>query len=258
MTTPPPLKARALLFGLNYTGSGNDLQGCINDVINMSTYLASFNIPCKVCTDDNKNPDTTATGMLKNLYELAIQTHKDDLDFVYIHYSGHGTSVIDTSNDEKDGRDEALVPSDFATAGVVIDDVIESLMNNFNPKTRVVFVFDCCHSGTIGDVKYRWVNETKCSVENILCNVQARVITLSGCRDDQTSADASGVYGDDKFTGAMTSCLINVLKRRPDLKADAFKLAQALRRELNSKGFSQFPQLCSTHNLAKDKVLFPF
>jgi hypothetical protein len=256
MTTP--LKARALLFGLNYSGTGNDLQGCINDVINMSTYLASFGIPCKVCTDEKNGPDTTAMGMMHNLYELAIQTHKENLDFVYIHYSGHGTSVLDMSRDEKDMMDEALVPRDFAKAGLIVDDVIESLMNGFNPRTRVVFVFDCCHSGTIGDIKYKWVSDTKCTVENILCDVQSRVITISGCRDDQVSADAPNVLGDNKFSGALTSSLLNVLKRNPSLKQDVFKLVQVLRKELDTAGFDQVPQLCSTHNLAKDKVLFPF
>ena len=45
----------------------------------------------------------------------------------------------------------------------------------------------------------------------MLCTVPSRVLTLSGCMDDQTSADAFNVMGDGRYSGAMTSCLLKVL-----------------------------------------------
>lgn len=253
------MKGRALLFGLNYDNSPDaKLNGCINDVANIAKYLnKTINIPVKVCTDDVDKDATSALGIVRNLYELALQSYSENLDFVWIHYSGHGSYIVDKTRDEKDGKDECLVPNDFATAGLIQDDLLNSIFKYFNPKTRVVCIFDCCHSGTIGDVKYSWEGPTKCAVENILCTVPAKIITLSGCLDTQTSADAFNVMGDSKYVGAMTSCLLMVLNEQPQIKNDIFQMVSALRTKLKQSGFSQVPKLCSTYNLARDKQFIP-
>lgn len=253
------MKGKAFLFGLNY---GNDeslkLNGCINDVTNMSQFLkAELGIPCELITDDINQKDTTAMGMLNKLYQIAMTTFTEDLDFVWIHYSGHGTSILDRDGDERDGCDEALVPYDVRTVGVIPDDYIQRLFTYFNPKTRVVLVFDCCHSGTIGDVMYSWEGPSNVTIENILCNVPARVITLSGCLDDQTAADAFNVLGDKKYVGAMTSCLLLALKESRTSWTNVFLVIDTLRKKLVERGFPQRPKVCSTHNLAKDAVFIP-
>lgn len=254
------MKARAFLFGLNYASDSScALNGCINDVINMAAFLEKeLGVPYEVFTDDVDPRTTSALGMLTKLYEIAVQSYRDDLDFVWIHYSGHGSYVRDTSGDEKDGNDECLVPSDYQTAGLIPDDYICSLFNHFNPKTRVVAVFDCCHSGTIGDVKYSWAGPRSATIENIRCQVPARVITLSGCLDNQTSADAYDAMGDGKFAGAMTSCLLMALRENQAAAcANAFTLLSALRAKLASQGYAQTAKLCSTHNLARDPTVVP-
>lgn len=262
-TTPTPPKGRGFLFGLNYTADATArLSGCINDVQNMALYLQTeLAIPCQLFTDEPGSPNaqhTTAMGMLTKLYEIAMLSYREDLDFVWIHYSGHGTSVLDRNSDERDGRDEALVPSDFRTVGVIPDDYVCQLFTYFNPKTRVVCVFDCCHSATIGDVKYSWEGPTNCAIENIMCNVPARIITLSGCLDNQTSADAYNVLGDNKYVGALTACLLMALRENKLLHwTDAFALVAAVRTKLKQRGFPQVPKLCSTHNLALDKTFVP-
>jgi hypothetical protein len=253
------MRGRALLFGLNYPGSSAQLNGCVNDVVNMSNYLAvALNVPITVCTDDSPNTrsQTTAMGIVQNLYELAVQSYKEDLEFAWIHYSGHGSYMADTSNDEKDGRDECLVPNDYATAGLITDDCLNRVFGAFNPKTRVVFVCDACHSGTVCDVKYSWESPTKCMVENITCSVRAKVLTLSGCLDDQTSADAFNVMGDSKFSGALTACLLKVLQEAPQARTDVFQVFALLSTKLKVLGFTQRPKLCSTYNLARERVFF--
>lgn len=149
-------------------------------------------------------------------------------------YSGHGASVLDDNNDEKDNRDEALVPSDFRVSGVIRDDYINSLFKYFNPKTRVFFVFYCCHSATMGDVKYSWEGPIQCAVENILCDVSARIITLSGCLDDQTSADAYNVLADRKYIGALTACLLLTLREQKQL-TNVFTLLAQVREKLQQR-----------------------
>lgn len=258
-TQPPPLKCKGLLFGLNYAHVPDaKLNGCINDVHNMATYLqTTFNMPCAIHTDDTDLENTSGMGIVQKLYELAVSTYKDDLDLVWIHYSGHGSYIRDKSSDERDGKDECLVPSDFKTKGMLVDDVINRLFSNFNPKTRVIFMFDCCHSGTIGDVKYSWEGPKRVSIENITCAASCKVITISGCLDTEVSMDAFNVDGSGKFSGAMTSCLLAVLREAADNRKSAFVLLDKLRAALKKAGFTQKPKLCSSHNLAKDPVFVP-
>ena len=252
------MRGRALLFGLNYSGDLK-LNGCVNDVHNMGEYLkTTLNIPIDVFTDETSSENTGLLGMVRRLYELALRSHTESLDFAWIHYSGHGSYVKDTSGDETDGNDECLVPSDFETAGLLPDDVIESILRFMNPKTRVVCVFDCCHSGTIGDVKYCWESPASVTVENILCSIPAKVITFSGCLDTQTSADAFGITAQE-YQGALTSCMLLVLKdaSMSTSRNDVVKVLTEVRARLKERNYAQIPKLCSTYNLARDRVFIP-
>jgi hypothetical protein len=200
------------------------------------------------------------------MYEMAISSYRDDLDIVWIHYSGHGSYVRDTNKDERDGKDECLVPSDYMTSGLIPDDYINGLLTMFNPKTRVICIFDCCHSGTIGDVKYSWEGPKKVTVENIMCAIPCKALTISGCLDHQVSMDAYNVFGSGTgpsdigyktFTGALTSCLLMVLRDDPLLTTNAFNLITKLRQKLKASGFTQIAKLCTSYNLAKDPVFVP-
>jgi metacaspase-1 len=257
-----PTRSKAILFGLNYPHTADlKLEGCVNDVLNMSKYLSQFGIPCDVYTDDNDATiaSTTGKGIVTKLYELASESFKSNLDFVWIHYSGHGSYTADKSGDERDRRDEALVPTDFQQSGLISDDFLQSIFRCFNPKTRVVCIFDCCHSGTIGDIKYSWEGmPPRPTIENARCAARAPIITLSGCLDNQTAADAYNVLRDNKFSGAMTSCLLIALTRMPQLRTNVVVLLSALRTLLRQAGFRQVPLLCTTHDIRRDARFVAF
>jgi hypothetical protein len=251
------MKSKAILFGLNYSHckNVNKLNGCINDVINMKDYLTTeCDIPCDVYTDDGEDfYGTTKQGMLGKLYELVNLSHTEPLDFVLIHYSGHGSYVKDTNFDECDGRDECLCPSDCETNGYILDDEISQILSQFNVHTRVVCIFDCCHSATICDVKYSWEGSTKKRIENFNPRIKSKVITLSGCLDNQTSADAY-IQEKSNYAGALTNALLSILKSNGAvLNNNIFKLVDELRSNLKQEGYEQVPKLCSTYNLTKDK-----
>ncbi len=76
------------------------------------------------------------------------------------------------------------------------------------------------------------------------------VIVLSGCLDNQTSADAS-IGG--QATGAMSWALIETFNETPDITYTA--LLKALRTKLAGK-FSQLPQMSSASRLKLDAVKF--
>jgi hypothetical protein len=266
-------RARAVLFGLNYTHvPGSELRGCVNDVMGMAEYLRGLGIKCETYTDDTDTVTTSARGMLRKLDELAVASHVDRLAFVWIHYSGHGVSIKDTGGDEKDGSDECIVPSDFKVSGVISDDTICEVLAGFNKDTRVVCVFDACHSATIADLNYSWNYSPRSSllpflnrtvepsktIENSGCNIAARVISLSGCMDYQTSADAAyNIIGSRKYAGAMTTSLLEALREHPEVLDDVFLLLRTVHRKLLVRCFFQRPALCSTYDLELDKALIP-
>lgn len=247
-------KAHAILFGINYDKTPSArLRGCVNDVENVSQKLAKTFEDVRVFTD--KDRQTTASGMLQEMNNLAARSWHENLDIAWIHFSGHGCSVRDISGDERDGLDECIVPSDFNRVGVVPDDYIRNVLRNFNPKTRLVCVFDCCHSGTIGDLKYRYINATRQPVtEHKMSPCRAEILLISGCRDNQTSADAFNVNNANMYSGAMTSCLLQCLENFEKVKVHT--LMDNLRIKLKQKRFTQVPQLCASFLVNEDTLLF--
>jgi hypothetical protein len=262
------MKSAALLVGINYVNDGaSRLRGCLNDVCNIQKYLSNNNIIAKkdivILTDDRSEfvgqeikGEPTGHAIVKELTDLAMRSIYDDLDLAWFHYSGHGSQLqcdyadINGNCDELDGKDECLVPSDYRYRGVVRDDVLKNILRKFNPKTRVICILDCCHSGTGTDLKYRFKNRNDYFVENQSAPCAAKVITISGCRDTQTSADAYNVNGMRKFTGAMTSCLLQCLNLNPT--QNVFDLVENMTHLLMRKGFTQRPQLTASHDIRID------
>jgi hypothetical protein len=246
------MKTAALLFGLNYAGSDCALNGCINDVENVRDYLQeALGFADIAMFDDAANRDrTSGAGIMRELRSLVAKSWAEQLDLVWIHYSGHGTSVRDAGSEELDGKDECICPSDYSTAGLITDDAISEVLRGFNPATKVVCVFDCCHSGTIADLRWRYLDRRVRSQENARPETRmAKTLMMSGCRDDQTSADAFGVGNTREFSGALTSCLLGALRERPALTGDALGLLEDVRRRLRLGGFEQVPQLCASYLL---------
>jgi hypothetical protein len=262
------MNRRAILFGLNYEGTSASLQGCENDAHNMAEFLTrQHRFVCDVRIGATA---TTASAILDALVDLAVASFDEALDVVWIHYSGHGTSIAGFSDNELDGFDECLVPSDFR---LIPDDYISRVLYYFNPRTRIVFVADCCHSGTISDLPFTWTTSASADsadeqpplVENANereAVAGRRILAISGCRDDQTSADAllqdpmEACSTHKEYSGAMTTYLLQALQREPGLQIDVFKLVRTLSEHLERDGFSQRPRLASCHDVRASRALF--
>ena len=231
----------AVLFGLNYPGTEHELRGCVNDVENMSEFLSSKGYSCDINTSYDS---TTANSIMSKLYLLAKQSHTDNLTDVWIHYSGHGTYIMDKNGDECDGKDECFVPSDCV---LIPDDFLKNIIRYFNPSTRIIVVADCCHSGTIMDLKYNWNLNDKTSNSTTVDGLKSNVICISGCRDDQTSEDAYLYNRKDskyEFAGAMTSYLLEFISLQGCTKV--FDIVQKMNVALSHRGFTQRPRLTSS------------
>lgn len=253
------IKGKALLFGLNYAHcKEGQLSGCINDVNEISQYISNnVQIPVDKYTDDIDLKSTSYDGIIQKLYGLAIESYKDNLEFVWIHYSGHGSYQKDVSGDEKDGNDEGLVPSDYEKKGILIDDIINRVFSLFNPKTKILFICDSCHSGSMVDLKYTWNEKRQSTIDNPKCSVKAKTILISGCMDNQTSADAWNLLGDFKSIGALTACILKVLKRSSQQIYDVFVFVNSVRSELRKGGFSQYPILSSNFDITVEPSMIP-
>lgn len=248
-----------ILFGINYVNNHDaQLKGCITDVQNMKSYLCekqNFN-NVKIYTDENNMIDTSAKNIVHTIYKWAIKSWREHIDVIYFHFSGHGTHIHDFDSDEKDHRDECFVPCDYKVSGVITDDLFKKLFKYFNYRTKVICVFDCCHSGTMGDLRYKWLLNGDHLIENTTSKCRANILTISGCKDVQTSADAFNVNGNYEFSGALTSCLLSVLKEynQPDMKC--LEVVKKTRDVLNQKMFRQIPQLCSSFRIDNNTLLF--
>ena len=207
----PSKKKFAVLIGINYTGTSSQLNGCINDANHLKTFLMdkcgylSENI--MMLTDDTPNSRPTKQNIINSFTTLVNKAKNEQFTELWLSYSGHGSYVTDTNGDEADKQDEVLCPIDYATAGMIVDDYIYANLVAKLPSTACLFsLIDSCHSGTVLDLPY--IYNSALITNNNNKNHVANVVSISGCRDDQTSADA---YIASKYEGAMTWSFLNAM-----------------------------------------------
>jgi hypothetical protein len=154
-------------------------------------------------------------------------------DIFFLSYSGHGGRLPDKNDDEPDHMDETWCLFD----GEIIDDEMNNLYAKFAKGVRIVVLSDSCHSGTAtrmafyesirsaipgedGPVRYRAMPPAaelrtyrlhrafydKLQKANAKAHdVKATVLLISGCQDNQYSADGT-------FNGLFTGTLLTVWK----------------------------------------------
>jgi hypothetical protein len=197
-------------------------------------------------TDEFSDDPVCRRNILDVLHRLVRRTHAEAVDEVFLHFSGHGTNRIDLAEDEADGRDECIVPVDVDTYGTISDDLLTNYLERIHPRTRVVCLFDCCHSGTILDLPFVYGSPTP---PFTLDWAGPEIICFSGCKDTESSADTT-MFG-NKATGAMTTCVLNVAYNRLMTGQHLYLLSmlEEIRNMLTFHHFAQTPQLSSTRPL---------
>jgi len=263
----------AVLIGINkYDPSLNaDLNGCVNDVDNMYKVLTETygfkHDNVRLLTDYR----ATGEAMFDRIEWLL--SHTVPGDELVLHYSGHGSQIRDRDGDElKDYMDEILCPTDLDWDRPFIDDDISWLFNKKADGVFLTFICDSCHSGTMTRAttafsgpeekpdKPRYIQppldiKSREGIEDL--NVQQvgadtlDHVLISGCRDDQTSADA---YIDGMWQGAMTASLIQAIKKNPyrdwtNIHADVIAI-------LNANSYTQRPQLSGDDIYIKGRTIF--
>lgn len=226
---PPPNahgRKKAVIVGISYRYSRQELKGCINDAKCMRYMLVNkFQFPESsiiMLTEEETDPYKipTKANMRMALYWLVQGCQPGDS--LVFHYSGHGSRQRNYNGDEVDGYDETLCPLDFETQGMIVDDEINATIVRPLPQgVRLHAIIDACHSGTVLDLpflcrmnrsgQYGWEDHRPRSGVYKGSN-GGEVISFSGCDDDQTSADTSAL-SKITSTGAMTFCFIQAIER---------------------------------------------
>jgi len=238
----------ALLIGINYKGTSAELNGCINDINNTKEMLVNiYNYQEEniiVLTDESEIKPTHDNI----IYHLNKISNTIDATQIWISYSGHGSYLRDRNGDEDDGKDECLVPLDYDKKGMIRDDDINKILCQINEITNVIVIIDACHSETMIDLPYRYISGIKSVIENNKCNIKCNCIMISGCRDNQTSADAYSINNSKEYSGAMTTSLLHVLKKY-NYNITCWRLLKKMRKFLQNKQFSQVPHICCSKKL---------
>ncbi|QOR70186.1 peptidoglycan-binding protein [Ruania alkalisoli] len=231
-------------IGLNYVdpnaygGWDGELAGCINDATAMEQIALSHGYQTSSLIDSQ----ATSQAIIGELGRLARTAQPGDMCLVT--YAGHGAQMPDTTGDEDDGQDETWVAWDRQ----IVDDELHQMYSQFSPGVRVLVISDSCHSGTVArmmaapeqsrqlrlveqwqpraktrrmpiDVQMRDYEARRGTYEFVKNlsgpsesrSMAAELILISGCQDNQVSADGDvnglftekllQVYADGGFSG---------------------------------------------------------
>jgi len=240
----------ALLIGCNYNNSAYQLNGCINDVNNIKSMIKNVGFNnINILTDDTETKPNKS-NILTELTKLLSNSNNNDL--LFFSYSGHGSQLVDRNGDETDGLDEVMVPLDF---NVITDDELKTVIQTYlKPNVTLFALFDCCNSGTVLDLKYQYLdslNYDNYTENNKAIDTIGNVIMISGCTDNQTSADA---FINNTSQGAMTWAFIESVNSKPKLSWR--ELIQNMRKLLTNSQYTQIPQLSTGQNFNIDTAIF--
>ncbi|KAJ3274174.1 hypothetical protein HDV01_003457 [Terramyces sp. JEL0728] len=290
-------KRRALLIGINYVGTQAQLSGCVNDVNNVHNFIKDQFNDIRILTDDQQGQSNPTKANIIESFKWLVSGAQPG-DSFFLHYSGHGSTQKDEDGDEVDGLDNTICPVDYNSAGMIVDDEMNTILVQALPEgSRLVAIFDCCHSGTMLDLPFMYTIDGNLEVtcksnkqaaleggikalkdfqkgdkqaamkeafsalslltkqEQNTPNSEAEkktlatkfskadVLMFSGCRDNQTSADAK-ING--QGCGAMSWALLAVLSSSNGAKLSLKDLLAQLREKLQGK-YEQIPQMSTSH-----------
>lgn len=251
----------ALCVGINnYPGTANDLDGCVNDANDWAAELTARGFSVQKLIDKQATKAKITRGIQAMLEKSGMG------DVVVITYSGHGTWQPDLDGDEPDKRDEALCPYDMSK-GPLLDDELYDIFLARARGTRLVFLSDSCHSGTVAKFfrepdtqrKVRFMNpeyyeKSKAKLQQMraLESAPARgksrtgALLISGCADIEYSFDATF---NGRPNGAFTRVALDTLvANKPKTYRDWYA---AIRRRLPSTAYPQTPNLVGTTSQRK-------
>jgi len=239
---------KALLIGINYNEDnfkGDDLSGCVNDMNNLNRFLHD---KCFFFDDDITalcNSEASRENIENELTRLVVFSHEKPGSEIWLSYSGHGSNV--NSLKEDDLKSEVICPSDYASQGIITDKWLQdNFVKGLEKTTKLFVLMDCCNSGSNLNLPYRFkygdifTNDSSYTKEELdnLCNI----VKISGCEDDQTSADYFERQ-DNEFQGALTNGFLHFSEQVKSQHNNITFFYNNILSYLTYRGFMQRPVL---------------
>lgn len=246
---------RALLIGINnYPGA--ELRGCINDIEDMAAFIES-----KFTFADDSITKLTDSAATADGIRAALATFIKGVvpgDRLLLHFSGHGAQI--------DGVD-CCCPQDFDWSPEHAIDANEfaSTFAAIPVGVEFIWVSDSCHSGdlarempSLGDIvrnryrKPRLYPNDNTSLKRTATPQLSRAIAhlnggfISGCRSDQTSADAE--FG-GRPNGALTYYLLQTLEAVNEATESLTTVVANTAAALQFASYEQQPQVHGTDTI---------
>jgi len=253
------------------------LKSFLNDVSNVKDFLLNCGFQKEHIAELHASKATTvkdAEDMFKALQQECSCAAPDKKFFIVVHYSGHGTFVVDLDDDELDpveakkkpafsrwkvrkptSKDEVLAIHENAK---IKDDDLHALLD-FGENTNAMCILDCCHSGTLADLMYNYVEDANGSLQPQRARKEGserkqlhRVISLSGCSDQQESK-MSSLEGET--VGNLTKALLQRWRMPGGLRMPMFGDGQFFK-EVKAKvkeqtNSAQTPHLCASFEMPR-------
>lgn len=255
---------KILLVGINRY-SRCPLRGCVNDVQDMANFLVDTIGIAKESIRLLVDERATTSAILERLHWLVDAQPNDRILF---HYSGHGAQIATRNrNQEVDGLDEIICPVDFDWSDnhLIRDKQFNEIFSKMPHGVKFNWISDSCHSGDLTrditqhlpkqylipeDIAWRNdIAKQKGFVSSLSRpsrpSNSAQVLPvlpslpvgfISGCRSNQTSADA---FIGNKYSGALTHYLLKALKKQPN--AAISDIINLVGQELRANGYDQQP-----------------
>ncbi|MBS0288348.1 MAG: caspase family protein [Proteobacteria bacterium] len=199
----------ALFVGINYIGTENQLDGCIDDIEAMRKEFIKVGFPAtniQMLSDGYEGAQYAPTkdNIMTQLKALVAKAKPGDT--IYFHYSGHGTNSLRVENDY-----EALCPIKDGEIELLADYEIYEVLKQLPVGAKLVSAIDACHSGDMFNLEYNLAGD-KPGHEGT--DSHGYIVMMSGCQVEQTSADAV-LEEDGKPTpqGAFTGCMLAMIEQ---------------------------------------------
>ncbi|KAI8609075.1 peptidase C14, caspase domain-containing protein [Chytriomyces sp. MP71] len=223
-------KKKALIVGINYTGTRNALGGCVNDAYNIREHLTQF---CNYSRDPHftrmmvdepregyvaQNIPTTR-NLLDAFYWLVYDVQPGDT--LFFSYSGHGGQTEDQDGERANGLDDTICPVDFDRSGQIDSTLLHRcLVSALRPGVKLNVILDCCHSGTLLELPFTYrpdesgkMNTVQLVKRGMQLAMRAQNLLQGGFINPNAKGEIKGVMNEAKT-------LFNAITGTPNASTD--------------------------------------
>lgn len=219
-------ESKCICIGINYKNKPCKLNGCINDCEFMISFLKS-----KGHTNIQKMTDEMSGDNYPSKENIIKVIQHVNTPTLILTYAGHG---VEEPSEIAFKKDQCLVCADMQYLSD--KDILKLLKTNDNIK-RVITVFDCCHSGSMIDLKYK-INFNLKLIENNgyyeSCADEVVIKSVQSCEDNEVSAE----FG---TSGILTMALMQLNKEGIITTKNILTSTQKLSKQQHSSVTSSLP-----------------